>query len=272
MYIQRHDLTSLLVIPYGRLGNNFFQLLNAFLFAKVLGILVIFVRPGFMGIQSRITTMSQLSVYPILNRSCMASSCFNEGRLFYFKYPCFDDRDRLFMFSELRPALLTGFPIPPSLKNDNTSLVVLLRGGDIMRERPHFFYGQPPCQYYLEVMAQYKSTMLLTDGGNPCELRVRSAGALRIPTNTLVNFAWMVYAHSLVLARSTFGYAAMWVSPIRKRFWTFNMPRFGIFGSYQNCVPTPDYMEILINWTASPHQKRLIETGSCRFKNINAVV
>jgi hypothetical protein len=124
----------------------------------------------------------------------------------------------------------------------------------------------------MDVIRQYKRSILLTDGGNPCEFIVRSAGARRMPTHTIHNFGCMVYAHHFVLARSTFAYAAMWVSPLRKRFWTFGIKDFGIFGSYQNCVPTADYMEIINNWTASVRQKHMIQTGSCRFESIAALL
>jgi hypothetical protein len=124
----------------------------------------------------------------------------------------------------------------------------------------------------MEIIRQNAKTILLTDGGNPSESLIRSTGAFCVPTNTIDNFACMVYAKNLVLARSTFGYAAMWVSPVPKRFWAFDLKHFGIFGSYENCVPTADYEEITTNWTASSRQKRLIQTGFCRFERINALI
>jgi hypothetical protein len=189
--------------------------------------------------------------------------------LFFYHSPCSSNQDRLFIFGELRPGILTCFPRPSYLRSH--SLVVHLRGGDIM-SHPHRSYGQPPCQYYMDVIRQYRDTILLTDGGNPCELVVRAAGALRPPADVIDNFACMVYAHHLVLSWSTFGHAAMYVSPLRKRFWTFRNRQFGIFGSYQNCVPTANYMEIVTNWTASANQKHLMQTGSCRFEKIPAAV
>jgi hypothetical protein len=124
----------------------------------------------------------------------------------------------------------------------------------------------------MNVIQQYKQSSLLTDGSNPREFIVRSAGVRRIPTHTIDNFGCMVYSRHFFHARSTFASTALKVSLLRKRFWTFGIKDSGIFGSYQNCVSTADYMEITNHWIASVRQNHMIQTGSCHFESIAALI
>jgi hypothetical protein len=54
----------------------------------------------------------------------------------------------------------------------------------------------------------------------------------------------LVSVQNLVFALYIFAYSTVWVSPVRNGFWTFGVKNFGISGSEQSWVLTPDYEEI----------------------------
>jgi hypothetical protein len=93
-------------------------------------------------------------------------------------------------------------------------------------------------------------------------------GVIEGVRNATEDFAIMAWNRNLVLSRSTFGYAAVWLSPFRKRLWTFHNPSmFAVFGSYSNCVADDKYIALVLNnWQGTHTQKQMMLDHNCTFK------
>jgi hypothetical protein len=182
------------------------------------------------------------------------------------------------MVDTIRNQILTFFPIR---KIDSDTLILYLRSGDIWTG--HWYstaYAQPPCFFYTHFIQHFKNAEIITtsDQINPCVNASIQAGA-KFPgwISGKEDLSRMIYAKNLVLARSSFSRAALYLSPIKKQFWVFHgvenrdwnyfdwAKRFFLeFGSHTNCVASKNYSQILGFWKNSDHQIQLIQSEKCR--------
>jgi hypothetical protein len=223
--------------------------------------------------------------------ACPPSEC--RSSQFWAGFDCFEEFDVLFFFNDIRDCLVSNFfPKPDGLTDD--LLVVHLRGGDEARLRPihNQYYGQPPCYYFLSVIQQFKATLLLTDGispsdgrWNPCHKLIIEAGAKTTEGDVREDFERLIWARNLVLSVSTFSFAALWLSPIRKKFWTFDNyfqianvdlmhPKgcFKYFGDHQNCVSSKSYArDVLQEWGATDAQFDRLVRDNCTWTDVKGI-
>jgi hypothetical protein len=224
--------------------------------------------------------------------SCDPPLCRNSD--WWIGFPgCLDELDVYYFFLQIRDTLVAEFFPEPEGMTNNT-LVVHLRGGDEARLMPahNQYYGQPPCQYFLDVIHQFPESFLLTDGvspsdgrWNPCHNRIVTAGAKTTNADLRHDFEMMIWSRNFVLSVSTLSFAAMWLSPIKKRFWTFNnyfqirdvapehpQGNFKHIGEHWNCVASPEYVqEVLQSWGATDAQFERLVRDECKWVTVPRV-
>jgi hypothetical protein len=190
--------------------------------------------------------------------------------------------------------LVANFYAKPAALTDDM-LVIHLRGGDEARLRPldqgNQYYGQPPCYYFLSVIRQFNKSLLLTDGishdgrWNPCHNLTIQAGAQTTEGDLHQDLERMSWSRNFVLSVSTRSFSALWMSPVKKRFWTFNnyfqiegvdrlhpQGSFKYFGNHWNCVASQNYTAtVLQRWAATEEQFGRLLTDKCNWTNVRGI-
>jgi hypothetical protein len=138
---------------------------------------------------------------------------------------------------------------------------------------------QPPCIFYRTIVGEFKRSILVTIGGNPChDEAVGMSGVEWWKGTAFQDLATMVYAHNFASARSTFASMALYLSPFRKtRLWTFDDESLGLawqnmadFGPHVNCVATDEMRRIeIFGWSSNIDQIASIKNGTCTFQEWN---
>jgi hypothetical protein len=274
------------IYTFGRRGNEFFQLLRVYGAARVLDIQSIHIRAGFMLINPTLKSRSGIRIIPDDGLTCPRRRGCRRGRHWH-GFSCLGDFDLLYHFADLQPLLLGLFK-RPSVTND--TLVIHVRGGDQLSvlSASNNLYGQPPCYYYLTVMAAFNKTMMCTEGMspdgrfNPCHNISVAAGAVWTQGGLRDDRGLMIYAPNLVLSVSTLAMMAVWLCPFRKRFWTFDnywqiknvvgphpRGRFPLFGDHMNCVAPKAYVaKVLQHWRGTDRQYARMALGNCIFVKV----
>jgi hypothetical protein len=287
---QPENGAAIWIQPFGRLGNHFFQFARAYCAARVLDFHLIFVKMDFLFINTSINLAGDIRLSPELRENCDRPNCRSHD--FFINFNCFEDFDTFFFFSQTRDIFAkTLFRKPDDVTDD--VLVLHIRGGDhaVLKADPNIYYGQPPCYYFLSVIRQFNSSLLLTDGAsedgrwNPCHNLTLQAGARATGGDVRTDFERAVWAHNFVLSVSSFTSAALWISPITKRFWTFDNffqlhglefahPRgnFRYIGDHLNCIASKDYVDtVLQTWVSSDAQFTRMTWDSCTWTQIRRV-
>jgi hypothetical protein len=143
----------------------------------------------------------------------------------------------------------------------------------------HSGYGQPPCDYYLEVMRNFRKVRVIGDFMNPCVNVTLQAGAVSEEYDDRKNLAVTVHAKYIVLASSSRSHAVIALSRVWKRFWMFDQAFESQreytwwkghtpleFGDGQNCVATEQYKQAMFSWNATPLQIALMLNSTCVFE------
>jgi hypothetical protein len=164
-------------------------------------------------------------------------------------------------------------------------LVIVLRGGQHMWEpmKACLNYMQAPCHYFLDIMQNFSTTFVIGGDGSPCRKIIVQAGARSIPWDPVEGTRYMLYARNVAFARTSRAHAVIALSPIRQRFWLFDLEsekaREGYwwrgfrpheFGEGYNCVASAEYRRQGLPWIPTPEQKQLLLNGTCRFEAITA--
>jgi hypothetical protein len=205
----RNDTIGLIAAhadSYGAFGNNFIQLLILVQFSLLTGLKEIYVDDGFCWLSTGMTfrTPQGIFVQTISNISSIPYTR-NEwinGRWFF---PCCWCSD--FTWRYLSDSIRDGlWQVIPEVSVDPETLYLYTRGGPLVWEyggNVHPSYGQPPCDYYLQVMRSFKKVRIVGDFMNPCVKVAIEAGALWELYDDRRNFAVMVAAKYIVLATSS---------------------------------------------------------------------
>jgi hypothetical protein len=112
----------------------------------------------------------------------------------------------------------------------DSTLVMHVRGGDIFPPAPAVppnWYGQPMCQYYTDAMDKDRAKgsdrviIVSYDRRNWCIPVCEKKGAVHVRGSLAMDFSTLVHAKRMVLSRSTFSRAAMYLSPVEKIWYNF---------------------------------------------------
>jgi hypothetical protein len=186
--------------------------------------------------------------------------------------------DDVSIAATVRDALVAALP---NVTVDASTLYICTRGGDIMETNtPFWFYGQPPCHYFLDAMRMDKAsrTVVLSnqDHPNPCVEQLVANGAVYGSLHgQWEDLARLVHAKRLVVPRSSFTTASMLLSKPKDVLYAF-FTKYSMciwdghsrlnddydrFGAHHKCRATPEYDDkVLREWQATDEQKEIMNT------------
>lgn len=254
--------TCLSVGVYARYGNNFVSFLTAIGIARGIGMNRIVISPNFLFINKSFK-FDDISV-DIENND--ENNCFHND--FYYipkaMQPLISQHIRKIP-SEFLQMYLKKFP---KVDIPDNSLVVHIRSSNIFKIRPHWKYGQPPCNYYLDVinMKKWNKVILIAeDNKNPCVNIVAPRTEGYVQRSFIEDFAYLLYAKNLVISRSTLTNAIVTLSPVITNLYSYNHSRF-FDVNFMNCIPTDKYYsDVIKRWANSRFQREmLINSDSCK--------
>jgi hypothetical protein len=173
-------------------------------------------------------------------------------------------------------------PVFPKVTVDSEALYLYMRGGPTgWGTNVHQSYGQPPCDYYLQVMRKFKKVHVIGDFMNPCVNISIRAGAIWEEYDDQKNFALLIMAKYVVLASSSRSHAILELSPVWKRFWMFDQAFERRreytwwkgytpleFGDGENCVASEEFRHNTVSWYATKTQIDFIVNSTCTFRPV----
>ena len=142
-----------------------------------------------------------------------------------------------------------------------------LRSGDIWA-RPELGrgYGQPPCNFYLDVMKKknWSDIILLSeDRRNICVDVLVKHGAKYVRRPWHIDVTYLLNAENLAVSRGSIWVAISKLSIKLKNLYMFDQGQTTI-RDHMNCVATPQFRDSVLGfWEKSPSQLDLILTSSC---------
>lgn len=252
--------TCLAISTESQYGNCFVSFLSALAIARGSGMKRIVIKNNFLFI-SRNFTYEGISV----EKSPNHDQCYYYN---FFYYP-----------NEMKPLIWKFMPrIRPELyevlvenvpKKDipENGLVVHIRSGDCFRVKPHWKYGQPPCNYYMDVIRSRnwsKIILIAQDTKNPCVNIIAKVADEFHQLNLIDDLGYMLSAKNFVTSVSTLTNAAVTISKNIENLYTFNHTRFYDINT-MNCVPTKYFRrKVLKYWEDSPEQRKImVNEKSC---------
>jgi hypothetical protein len=252
------------IIPFGRFGNDFYQLLTVLGLCYYLRISNVFITSGYVCLNRSVVTALGVHISP--GESPFVSQTI-KGHFFRDAGGCATSR-RFDFSASLRPV----YAVSPGMDIESDQIFLHVRGSDCFRREGHVnpFYGQPPCSFYLDAIALHANVskvFVVTDGGgNPCISYLHERGAVLLETPVCQAIGILTHARRYVLARSTFSRAALLVSAYYDTgmFYTC-WEQFVGSGRHWDCEPTLKYRYLLFErkWRAAPRQLALMSTERC---------
>jgi hypothetical protein len=268
------------VIPAGRFGNNWRQLLAAVIAARLFGIRTIHVLSGFLRLREPFFLADGIEICPT-NRSARSDRAVFRATFFVtFSRSACSGFTALSISGEIRWAVLSHFPRRPV---ENSSVYLHMRSGDIWKWLPPVHYGQPPCRFYLSVMqdiANSSRAVAITENrGNPCLDVVLQHGAQWQQRPFEDDMALMLYATKLAVAMSSLSLAILQLSPVRKTIFLCEQPTrpgdnwllspdesYHEFGQLRICTVSAEFSKVVLRrWRNSRRQRKMILQESCNW-------
>jgi hypothetical protein len=248
----------------GRFGNKIIAIMNALVACRVFGINQLYIPDSgeFFNGNFRTSHGVNITLY--------------RGRPFHFVQPIefwiWYEIDQcpsnwfLEAANDIKPEILRHIPDPGI---NHTTLVMHFRGGDNMIRSRSRYYGQPVCSFYTEAMdldqGHDKVLIVWEDMLNPCVRVCMEKGAVRGRRSSYIHdFSILLWSKRLVLSRSTFSRAAMYLSPHKRIWYVFGGldptdPGRGTgwhvwrpLGEHWHCEPSKEFqIEVMENWGKS---------------------
>lgn len=253
---------------YGRFGNQFWTVVRGLKIAEFYGFKIVRIDKGkafintslnYHGIDLVVEDPYDPPDYPCYE----VNSYWGLDGFKYINLTIDDDMLELF----LRNIQPKDYP--------DDALVMYMRGGDIFAKRPPRDYGQPFCNYYLDVMkAKPWSKVLLfaQDHRNPCVDIAIANGAIEQDAKSFEDVVnAMAGARNLVTPRGSLGPTFAALARHLKTLYTFNMSTAQFKAEeHDNCVPTDDfYSGVISDWRGTKRQyKSMAESGCLRWEKL----
>lgn len=277
---------------FGRTGNNFLQIKNALTFAMCCGAVLEVVQHALFPKMQTQFNFSGIKSTSLVQGSETVLGCeghFIGGKHFFYtaNIPIKLNTCTIDFVPVLKWALMNntlphgcrsndGPKCPEAFDNDET-LVVHIRSGDIFGDNPHHSYRQPPVAFYLKIFEQRQWTKIILITSleeesllNPVWKYFRNA-TTRSKHHFLANISFvfqssenfgldlgqLLCARNLVPAFGTMGMIVEWVAPFLKHVYTFERCN-------QQKIPTASCTSFTMEgyemghgykWTGSPAQR-----------------
>lgn len=234
---------------YGRFGNNILQIAGAIDLA--LRYPAYFKSPK----HKHVDTIE-------LNPQYKDESLLIEDRFFKPKY---NIQTQCIIQDYIRPKLINIPSKPPA---DDDVLFVHLRSGDVFRKNPHPFYVQNPLCYFLEVMSNFRKTIVISEGyGNPIVEKLSKQPNTTIHVNRPfeIDLSDLLSARNLCLSGvGTIGPVACALSHNIENIYHTNLCdlQFNSVNLFRNDLNLSKYITPG-EWTNSEHQRNLMIEYDC---------
>jgi hypothetical protein len=263
----RSEVAAFSIIPFGRFGNNFYQICNAIACSRVLGVKTIYVPPGFMFFNRTFVTTDSIRVIP--NRPCSYKDLVR-SQFWYFSL---DMGSCLGVSAQevcdtFRAEFYMLFPADPSEKH---ILYLYVRSGDVWQPlAKNILYAPSPCSFYLDG-ASFSRThdnvqIISEDKGNPCIPLLVQHGAKHIQQSLRSDISILMWAHQLMAGISSFVRAILMLSRERKILYTYNTS-YRRHMPHMVCWATKEYKTRMSPWRRSADQIEAIKTvNGCRWE------
>ena len=246
------------LLPFERFGNNFYQFLRVLKYCDLFGYKKIVIVPNFMFFQ-RNFSVKDISIE-------IKNSYTDMSNLIYgnFYHPTFNPRVSIdFTYCDyFRDEFLRSFP---NLTLDHNDLYIHLRSDDIYFSNEHTNYGQPPVNYFLDVInfKKWNKIYLFSEGFNPMYNFIIKSGAIHKNYSFFEVVSTTLNCYNLAIGKTTFMIALSFLSRHLENFFTFNMPTYKLKPHY-NCDPDELYDKYIINnWSITPSKTAVLFLSNC---------
>jgi hypothetical protein len=264
---------TLLPDAFGRFGNEFLGFIRGLFLCHLLGINRVSAKGVKYLFPRPFTTTDGFKVLPEITKDMKVIS-FNSFKAEGSRECPIEDWA---LGATVRDEALASLP---PVRVNSSALYISARGGDIFEPGTRwFFYGQPPCHYFLDAMRmEGRQTFVMSnrEAPNPCIAQMERDGAVFLRNGTWMHdLAHLIQARRVVVSRTTFIPALLllskpkdalyaFVSRYRIPQWegaTWQMDRFDRFGPHHKCRATDAYENsVMRRWNASLVQVHIIET------------
>jgi hypothetical protein len=228
---------------FGRTGNNILQLIRAIHYCLIYE-------------HSSLTFQH----HPLLNRNCIQFHQFKNitrdtiiDSFFYLKKFNLVDPEPYMMKEYFQKYLAPIFKIKKkNVIEDNDTIHIHFRGGDIFSSNPHKAYVQPPLSYYKNIISHYNNVKLVCeDKTNPCINELLIHENVEYISNTLEkDLEILSSSKNLVIGFGTFGFLLYLMNPNLKHlyipdFFANELPK-GKWGNDINIhiINLPNYIQV----------------------------
>ena len=165
--------------------------------------------------------------------------------------------------SYFKDELIKYIPNKTLGKND---IYLHVRAGDVYVKDRHPNYGQPPLQYYLDIMKFKKWDNIYFISENficPYIPNIVQNGAVYVNTTFLDSISIFLNAYNLAIGKTTFPIMLSFMNSNLNNFFTFNFPTYKLKSHY-NCDPDNHYIRRIINhWKHNERQISLLFKSRC---------
>lgn len=247
----------------GRFGNQIIIFLRMIQVAKLTNIKTVYFRNGFL-LQDKSFNVEGINF--LLKSSKNSEKCFKHT--FFLPYP---DYPRLsFKISQdFRTIFMRSIP---KIFIPNDTLVIHLRSGDIFNGNKYDWYGQPPCNYYLDTLnfKNWSQIFIISeDKRNHCiKILEEKTGSTFHKNNFKKDLSILLNAKNLVLSTSTLSYAIILLSQKLQNLFMFNISSTRI-SNHMNCVPTDDYYNLVKVWkNDNDHIQQMLHSHCSRWEYV----
>ena len=240
----------------GNTSNHLISFIRAIQMAKFYSVKTLIIDPGFIFFTK---SFYYDDIHVIVSEN--HSSCISLYTFFRFwKLPRLRlDQEINETFIDLFHNNLPKVTIPPN------TLVIHIRSGDIFKDvRPHKNYGQPPCNFYLDVikMKKWSNVILIAqDNFNPCVNMTKKFSIFRNQSWEL-DLSYLLNAENLVVSEGTIWILINFLSKKLKNLFMFEHPQPQI-RDHMNCVAENEYRTVIKTWKHSNEQIEAMKTSKC---------
>jgi hypothetical protein len=271
------------VTKYGSLGNQVITFVNARYFAAATVIPRIFCHSEWLGFPDGEYFKTQDGVEIFVARDEFHTpyprSLLLSGSFFFSPAVC-EDWSWKDVLDGVTDFLRKSFP---PLNLSEHELVIVLRGGIEMwiAKGRSLCYMQAPCRFFLDIMTNFSSTLVIGGDGSPCMNMTIEAGGRWIPWNETEGTRYMLYARNVAFSRTSRSHAMIALAPFWRRFWLFDVEserkkewwwrgfKPYEFGEGYDCVASSEYRRIGSPWVPTEEQIQQVRNGSCEFRRID---
>lgn len=243
----------------GRLGNNILQIIRAINVAKKYNHNYIkFNNHDFLK-KNDLFLNEELS---IINKNIITCDFFNIK-----KYNITDSEPyimREYFQKYIKPIFKVNINTNNVIENDET-IYIHFRGGDIFSNHPHKAYVQPPLSYYKNIINDYKDIiMVCEDKKNPCVNELLKQENVKYISNTLEKDLYTLSnASNLIIGFGTFGFLLYLMNSKLKNlyipdFFVNELPK-GLWGNdiKVHIIKLPNYIKVG-DWKNSAEQQQIM--------------